>query len=206
MRPAGVRARLWTFLQSWRRNDGTSSAHIDQQLAAQCLRCGATATRWLGRASSTVDWFACAHCQHVWSRGHEFPLNTEDPVPPLARTQLMIVDDDASVLRLLQRLLAEYHPVTAQGAAEALVILEHCHPELLITDFLMPNMTGAELLARAREQQPELKALILTGHGASLGHESWWTGERHLDKPCSPAQLRAVVAELIGTPSQVQVA
>jgi CheY-like chemotaxis protein len=102
--------------------------------------------------------------------------------------------------------LAEYHPVTAQSGAEALALLEHCRPELLITDYLMPNMTGLELLTRAREQHPALKALILTGYGGSLDHEAWWTTEQHLEKPCSPAQLRAAVAALIGTPSSMPVA
>jgi CheY-like chemotaxis protein len=142
----------------------------------------------------------------VWSHGHEFPLNTEDPVPPLSQTQLMIVDDDISVLRVLQRSLAEYHPVTAQSGAEALLLLEHCRPELLITDYLMPQMTGSELLARARERHPAIKTLMLTGHGGLLEDESWWIRGRHLEKPCSPAQLRAAVADLIGAPLPVQVA
>jgi CheY-like chemotaxis protein len=86
------------------------------------------------------------------------------------------------------------------------VLLEHCRPELLITDYLMPNITVLELLTRAREQNPALKALILTGHGGSVDQEAWWTCEPHLDKPCSPAQLRAAVADLVGTPDQAQVA
>jgi hypothetical protein len=53
----------------------------------------------------------------VWSRGHESPLDTEDPVAPLAQTQLMMVDDDPSVLRVLRRSPAEYRAVTAQSGA-----------------------------------------------------------------------------------------
>jgi CheY-like chemotaxis protein len=138
----------------------------------------------------------------VWSRGHEFPLNTADPVPPWERTRLMIVDDDASILRVLKRSLAEYYPVTAPAGAEALALLEHCRPELLITDYLMPQMIGSELLDRARTQHFTLKALILTGYGGSLDQQAWWTREPHLEKPFRIAQLRAAVADLIGAPVQ----
>jgi ActR/RegA family two-component response regulator len=64
----------------------------------------------------------------VWSRRHEFPLNTEDPVPQLEQTQLMIVDDDTSVLGILRRALAAYHPVTAQDGTNALVMLDTVAP------------------------------------------------------------------------------
>jgi CheY-like chemotaxis protein len=134
------------------------------------------------------------------------PLNTEVREPQRQHPQVLIVDDDTSILRMLQRTLAAYHPVTAQGATEALALLEQCRPALLITDYLMPDMTGAELLARAREQHPNLKALILTGYGALLEQEPWWGREQHLAKPCTPAQLRAAVADLIGRPVPMQVA
>jgi CheY-like chemotaxis protein len=99
---------------------------------------------------------------------------------------------------MLQRVLADYNPIVAAGGEDALALLTHCRPRLLITDYLMPNLTGAELIARAREHHPALNALILTGYGESLDHEPWWTTERHLAKPCPVPELRAAVADLIG--------
>jgi CheY-like chemotaxis protein len=127
-------------------------------------------------------------------------------VTQLRHTQILIVDDDTAILRVLQRSLADYQAVTAQEGAEALAILDHCHPDLLITDYAMPAMTGPELLARARHHHPALKGLILTAHAAWLDQEPWWTTERHLEKPCSLARLRSMVADLIGPASEAPVA
>jgi DNA-binding NarL/FixJ family response regulator len=44
--------------------------------------------------------------------------------------------------------------------------------DLLITDYLMPDGTGEELITRLRETHPALKVLILTGHGARLMRDS----------------------------------
>ncbi len=75
--------------------------------------------------------------------------------------------------------------------------------DLLITDFMMPEMTGDELLARVRALRPGVKVLILTGHSDLLDAEgpSWWTSEAHLAKPVELKAVRAIVAELIGPPA-----
>lgn len=112
--------------------------------------------------------------------------------------RILIVDDDSVLLRLLARALADYGVVTAQDGVEALALLDSYDPALLITDYLMPEMTGTELIARARKHKPSLKALMLTGHGDLLQNEPWWTEERHLPKPCSTYELRKAVSDLIG--------
>ncbi len=74
--------------------------------------------------------------------------------------------------------------------------------DLLITDYLMPDGTGEELITRLRDKHPALKVLILTGHGGMLDDEGfgWWTHERHLAKPCGVDDLREAVTQLIGPP------
>jgi len=65
----------------------------------------------------------------------------------------------------------------------------------------MPEMTGDELLGRLRERRPNLKALVVTGHGEVLAREvpDWWNGEAHLTKPFTLAALRGAVERLIGS-------
>ena len=130
------------------------------------------------------------------------PLRVLDsaPIARLILARVVIVDDDTSQLRALALALSDYEPVTAQSASEALMLVQHCSPELLITDFLMPNISGAELIAHARARQPSMKVIMLTGHGAFLKDEHRLKDVCHLEKPCSVQKLREAVAHMIGEP------
>jgi DNA-binding NtrC family response regulator len=116
----------------------------------------------------------------------------------LLRTRLVIVDDDTSLLRALALALSAYNPLMAQSAAEALTLVQHCRPDLLLTDYLMPNITGAELVGHARELHPTMKVVMLTGHDEFIEPEPWMRGVRRLVKPCGVQRLQEVVAEMIG--------
>jgi DNA-binding NtrC family response regulator len=123
-----------------------------------------------------------------------------EPVSRFIRARVVIADDDRSLLRGLELGLASYEPVAAQSATEAMTLVKHCRPELLITDYLMPNISGAELVAQARAHQPTIKVILLTGHDRILEHEPSLAGERRLTKPCALQQIRDVVRDLIGPP------
>jgi DNA-binding NtrC family response regulator len=117
---------------------------------------------------------------------------------------ILIVDDDSSVLALVSRTLRAYRLSIARDPDEALHIVRHIGSlDLLVTDYLMPSMTGDELIGRLREQWPALNVLIITGHAALLEAENppWWANSAHLAKPFEIDKLRAVVSELIGRPS-----
>lgn len=124
------------------------------------------------------------------------------PTIPVRFKQILIADDDGGVLTLLTKILAGYRVLTARDVAEAWTLGSTTFVDLLITDYLMPDGTGEELLTRLREVRPSLKTLILTGHGRMLDDEGfgWWTHERHLAKPCSVDDVRAAVTDLIGPP------
>src|SRR5689334_9812654 len=99
---------------------------------------------------------------------------------------ILVVDDDALMLSLMAKALAGYHVTVARGGTEALHAAgRQSVLDLIVTDYLMPEMTGDELLGRLRESRPNLKALIVTGHGAILEREvpEWWRAVAHLDKP-----------------------
>ena len=114
--------------------------------------------------------------------------------------KILVVDDDSSVLQMLTRALTAYDLMIARDGAEAL-LLAGLQPnlDLLITDYLMPEMTGDELIARMREQRPHLKALVITGHSDLLDRESpdWWQTEAHLAKPFRIQALRDAVEKLL---------
>jgi len=79
--------------------------------------------------------------------------------------KIMIVDDEAANLRLLERLFRhDYEVITAESGEEALRLLCQHDAALLITDQRMPGMTGVELLERTVPLRPRMVRIILTGY------------------------------------------
>jgi DNA-binding NtrC family response regulator len=141
----------------------------------------------------------------VWSDGTPSIIQAE-PSSEIIRARIVVVDDDTSMLRALQLALGDYKPATAQSATEGLTLVQHCRPELLMTDYLMPDITGGELIGLARERQPSLKVIVLSGHGEMLKDQPCWVAERHLMKPCGVQQIRNAVMDLIGPPTAFRLA
>ena len=85
----------------------------------------------------------------------------------MRKATILIVDDEPDVLGFMQQLLEKkgYEVECATGGAEALVFLAEAAPALLITDLRMPDMDGLELLAKVREQNPNLPSIVLTAAG-----------------------------------------
>ena len=116
---------------------------------------------------------------------------------------VLIVDDDSDVLAMLAKALQSFSLTLARDPHEALALANGIpNLDLVITDYLMPSMTGEELLGHIRARHPRVKALIMSAHGDALDLEApeWWTREAHLTKPYKLETLRSVIAELIGTP------
>lgn len=116
---------------------------------------------------------------------------------------VLAVDDDTSMLSVLERTLADYRVSTARDAIEAMAILSaRERVDLLITDYLMPGMTGEELTYHARATRVGLKVLVITGHAQAVSHAEpeWWDREPHLVKPFRIVALRDAVDALIGPP------
>jgi CheY-like chemotaxis protein len=114
--------------------------------------------------------------------------------------RILIVDDDSSVLEMLSRALStSYDIAAARDGVEALAMAAERPLDLLITDYLMPAMTGDELILRLRAVRPDAKVLMITGHGDLLDREapSWWSSVSHLGKPFRIRTLRDTVAELL---------
>ncbi len=79
--------------------------------------------------------------------------------------RILIVDDEPSVRSALRRTLRKenYELSFAESGAEALQMLQHSQPDLIISDHLMPEMTGLQLLQRCRLLYPDVGRVVLTG-------------------------------------------
>jgi CheY-like chemotaxis protein len=86
-----------------------------------------------------------------------------------------------------------YEVHQATGGKEALVLLADVPPDLLIVDFAMPDMTGAELVTVARARHKSLKILFLSGYAESDALEAAVGGAPLLRKPFRPVELANAV-------------
>ena len=83
------------------------------------------------------------------------------------RPIILVVDDDAPILLLMRNLLREFgfEPVAAGSGAQALDEVQRRKPDLILLDRNMPGMSGDEVLAAMRSQEPlsSVPVLMLTG-------------------------------------------
>lgn len=82
------------------------------------------------------------------------------------KIKILVVDDEEDIRKVLSRsLLAEgCDCVTAESGYDAISIIPKFKPEVVITDYQMPNMNGIELLKFIHEQFGGTRVILLTGH------------------------------------------
>jgi len=122
--------------------------------------------------------------------------------PPAPTGPLLIVDDEEPVVKFVDRVLrdAGYKTVTASNGPEAIETAKKIGPlGALVTDVMMPGMSGDELARILRQTEPNLKVLYLTGFSDRLFKEkaTLWADEAFLDKPCTMKGLREAVSLLV---------
>jgi response regulator RpfG family c-di-GMP phosphodiesterase len=114
----------------------------------------------------------------------------------------MVVDDEPQVAKSLHRLLRrQYEVMTAQNAEEALASLDSFQPDVIISDFRMPGMNGAELLALVKERRPRTAQLIISGYSeieSELLSAENEDRPRFLSKPWDCKELLETVRALAG--------
>jgi PAS domain S-box-containing protein len=126
---------------------------------------------------------------------------------PVARTgseTILLVEDEESVRRVARAVLvrAGYHVLEAADCIDAARIAEHSSEtiHLLITDVVMPDMSGPELARRIRVELPELKVLCMSGYtDETVLHHGVVEGEFvFLQKPITPDSLLRKVRDVLG--------
>jgi two-component system, cell cycle sensor histidine kinase and response regulator CckA len=122
---------------------------------------------------------------------------------PPAATNVLVVDDEEPVRKFVERVLREagYQTTTAGDGPQAIEIARKMESlDVLVTDVMMPQMTGDELARRLRQtEQRGLKVLYLTGFSDRLFKEkvTLWADEAFLDKPCGVQGLLQAVSLLL---------
>jgi two-component system phosphate regulon response regulator PhoB len=116
---------------------------------------------------------------------------------------ILVADGESHILNVVSLKLrnAGFNVLTAHDGQEALNLAVAEHPDLLITDYHMPLLSGLELCHRLRSDPStaSLPAIMLTARGYHLDERD--TEEsgilRMISKPFSPRQLLATVNEIL---------
>lgn len=124
---------------------------------------------------------------------------------PDAKPLILVVDDETHILHVVSLKLrnAGYDVVTAENGEEGFDLATQRVPNLIITDFQMPFMSGLEMCQRLKvdERTANVQALMLTARGFSLPAEALDKTNivTVLSKPFSPKEILAKVQELLAS-------
>lgn len=117
---------------------------------------------------------------------------------------ILVADDESHILNVVSLKLknAGFRVITARDGQEAYDLANSERPDLLITDYHMPQMSGIELCRKLREspETADIPAIMLTARGFNLeSSDTEQSGVRQMiSKPFSPRQLLSTVNEVLG--------
>ncbi len=147
-----------------------------------------------GQGTTVEIWLPAARAEDVQEAADA------DEEQPLTGLKMLIVEDDDFVRACMTDALVTLGCEVAQaadGTAGFDTLLQEGRPDLLVTDYLMPGMTGAELAGRARERFPGLPVIVATGY-ADMDAIRHAVGDvTILRKPFRIAELGAAVRKAL---------
>jgi CheY-like chemotaxis protein len=112
--------------------------------------------------------------------------------------RVLVVEDEPVIRRLIVRMLEEagYDVLQAEDGLAALDLIHAVNGalDLLVTDVVMPRMSGAELVDRARAEYPSMNILCISGYADPIVPK----GHHFLPKPFTAAALVATIQKLFG--------
>ncbi|MBT3192526.1 MAG: response regulator [Verrucomicrobia bacterium] len=124
--------------------------------------------------------------------------------PPSGNERILFVDDEQGIAKMATHMLTSlgYEPVVTSNSLKALEIFEE-NPngfDILVTDQVMPDLTGSELAMRLREIRPELPVVICSGFSGKLTEEkAEQLGiNEFLIKPISRRELGEAIRRALG--------
>lgn len=116
----------------------------------------------------------------------------------LAGLKVLVVEDDDLVRAGIVDALITLRCIVSQAGSgeDGLSAIDAAEPDFLLTDYLMPDMTGLNLAIRARERYPALPVLVATGYADMSAIEETLGKGAILRKPFQLAELGAAVARV----------
>jgi len=141
--------------------------------------------------------------QEMWQRRRTQTAPESTTSAELKRPLVLFADDDATGRAIAARVIASlgYGVITASNGEEALGLAREHHPELIITDALMPRLDGREMARTIKFELPETKIVVITSvyKDARYKHEAMrdFQVDEYLPKPVDPKALREVLTKYL---------
>jgi signal transduction histidine kinase len=126
------------------------------------------------------------------------------PTVTFGTESILLVEDNDAVRELAQRTLKArgYAVIEARNGDEAIDLMARgAKAQLLLTDVVMPGLSGPNLAARLLQQNPRLRVLYMSGFNedSAAAHGTFWGGVPLLQKPFTPNQLAERVRVALDT-------
>lgn len=151
-----------------------------------------------GRGTTASVWLPEADSSGLVDAHDDAPVVIERGQP----LRVLLVDDDDNVRRSIQQMLVDigHEVVEASSGAEALARMSQDDGfDVMITDSLMPLMTGIELIKKVRRIRPTMPTVIVSGYTAVQDHDPIH-GVARLAKPFTAARLAEAMTKVAARP------
>jgi signal transduction histidine kinase len=147
-----------------------------------------------GKGTAVTLWLRCAAEARAAAE--------HDPARPAASPKagkVLLIDDDPDVRNTVRELLTEmgYDVQTANSGKAGLDMLDRVQPDLVIVDFAMPEMNGAEVARIIHRSRPALPILFVSGHADTVALQDAVGNAPLLRKPFRPADLATAMEETL---------
>jgi signal transduction histidine kinase len=132
------------------------------------------------------------------------PLGAVPAAPSQGGERLLLTEDDAIIRRALERLLRAqgYQVLSAAGPEEGLLQAEGQVPDLVISDLVMPGMSGQDYARRLRAKHPRMRFLFMSGYSENLAGQELVLepGDAFLPKPFASGELFLKIRQILDQP------
>jgi CheY-like chemotaxis protein len=128
-------------------------------------------------------------------RAHPAMQARTDDEPMVPGARILLVEDDPRVRTATVGALEDlgYEPIACSGGAEALALFDSMEFDLVISDVIMPEMTGPEMIREIKARRHDIAVLYVTGY-VGEGESDDLVGHDLLRKPFTVSTLASAVA------------
>ncbi|MGV1098191.1 response regulator [Thiovibrio sp. JS02] len=119
--------------------------------------------------------------------------------------RILVIDDEPGIRNLLKEMLeiSGYEVLVAANGNEGVAQFKTFHPDLIITDMVMPEKNGIEAIMDLKKINPAVKIIAISGGGHIAAEKylmlaSALNVERTLAKPFEPDQILSEIHDLLG--------
>ncbi|VAW54349.1 hypothetical protein MNBD_GAMMA07-356 [hydrothermal vent metagenome] len=119
---------------------------------------------------------------------------------------ILVVDDEPSILELIKEALNdEYNVLTAESASDAFKIATDNTIDLIVSDLVMPDKNGIDMIMEFKKNEPDIKILAISGGGGITGRFDYLPiakligAENTLKKPFTMSELKTSISDLLAS-------